>query len=417
MDKNNDYFDIYLKNYTKILGACMLLFGIYYLLVIKHYFLAINALIFVPVCFLVPKIYQKIQSRLICANLTLFMSFYIVTTIIICTGGINSWVLTWYIIGPILSGLLGGTKSIYFWGGFVLCAIVGLHIFDPYIQGLPYQITDPEILASFKIRSLIVPMLFSILLTSLYLKLMNRWGDEVENKNKSIRNLLRLVSHDIANPLTVISGMSHIQFKKQEDPESKEYRVWKKMSMASTTIRKILDQVRQMQAIESGKMDVPLSPVSLKKVFDKGIFIFQDKLEKKNIKLTFESPEDDISVMAEETSFSNQVVNNILSNAIKFSHDNDTITIKVEPRADLIYLIIRDQGIGIPPEILVKLFDENAKTSRKGVAGEEGTGFGMPLVKFFMDKYGGEIKVQSVVKSDAEVNHGTEFTLILQRAS
>ena len=246
---------------------------------------------------------------------------------------------------------------------------------------------------------------------------MKGWADAAEIKTKSLRNLLRLVSHDIANPLTVINGMTNLQLRKQKDPDSKEYRIWKKLSIATKTIFKILEQVRMMQALESGKKEIPLSSVKLQKIIDKGLFMFQDKLNHKNIKLVCELPDDQLSVLAEETSFSNQVINNILSNAIKFSFENETIHIRVEPREDYVYLIIRDHGIGIPKDILKNLFDENAVTSRAGVKGEEGTGFGMPLVKFFMDKYGGEIQVQSKVKTEGENDHGTQFTLKLKKAS
>lgn len=417
MDSAENYFKTYLNYYTRCFSGLMVFFAIYYYFVVEHMVLAGAGFIFAPITFAIPYIYRKTGAKGFITNFTIFNTFIFITVIILCTGGINSWILTWYIVGPIVSGLLAGNRALYIWGLFVLLSIFLMKHYDPFIQQLPFQITDPEILARFKIRALIVPLLLSIVATSLYINLMGKWGEEVVNKNKSIRNLLRLVSHDIANPLTVIMGTTSMQLRRHTDPESKEFKAWNRLSIASGTIRKILNQVRQMQAIESGKMEIPLTAVELKKVFDKGSFIFQDKLEKRNINLVFELPDESLSVVAEETSFSNQVLNNILSNAIKFSHDNDTVTVKVKPKEDLIYLMIRDQGIGIPDEILNKLFDENAKTSRKGVSGEEGTGFGMPLVKFFMDKYGGDITVKSKVKEEGVEDHGTEFTLILKKAN
>ena len=83
---------------------------------------------------------------------------------------------------------------------------------------------------------------------------------------------------------------------------------------------------------------------------------------------------------------------------------------------DQIILTMTDDGIGIPESILTKLFDDEAKTSRPGTEGEPGTGFGMPIVKSYMDLYEGRIEVLSKVKDETTEDSGTTFNLYFKIA-
>ncbi|NRA46218.1 MAG: ATP-binding protein [Oligoflexales bacterium] len=121
-------------------------------------------------------------------------------------------------------------------------------------------------------------------------------------------------------------------------------------------------------------------------------------------------------VSAEPVSLLNDVINNLLTNAIKFSYDNGTITVKCYLSQDWKVVEIIDKGMGIPKNLIGKLFDYYKSTSRLGTQGEKGTGFGLPLVKSFMDAYHGCIDVKSTEKGKGE-GHGTTFTLKFKNAA
>jgi signal transduction histidine kinase len=76
---------------------------------------------------------------------------------------------------------------------------------------------------------------------------------------------------------------------------------------------------------------------------------------------------------------------------------------------------LRDEGIGIPGELLENIFNPGASTSRPGTAGEEGSGFGMPLVKQYMGYYGGSIMISSKSEEKFPDEHGTEIQLTLKK--
>ncbi|OFZ38060.1 MAG: hypothetical protein A2504_13630 [Bdellovibrionales bacterium RIFOXYD12_FULL_39_22] len=242
--------------------------------------------------------------------------------------------------------------------------------------------------------------------------------EEVKDKNAQVQSLLRVLTHDIANPLTIIQGnisIAHSNFKNKKELSEKYF---EKIERATQNIADILQHVRQMQAIESGKLTVKLGPVDIGEAIGDGLFTFKEKLDAKKVSLVVENQlPADRKIMAEKISFSNQVLNNLISNAIKFSAENNIITICAkEVEHNFVQINICDQGIGIPTTLLSNIFMPNKKTSRKGTAGEEGTGFGMPLVKTYIERYGGSIEIKSKTIDEFPDSHGTEVILKLKRA-
>ena len=77
----------------------------------------------------------------------------------------------------------------------------------------------------------------------------------------------------------------------------------------------------------------------------------------------------------------------------------------------MLIIEIKDEGIGMPQEIIKNLFSENAQTNRIGTKNETGTGFGMPLAKYFINEYGAEIEIISQEKVNKTDDHGSTFLI------
>ena len=139
---------------------------------------------------------------------------------------------------------------------------------------------------------------------------------------------------------------------------------------------------------------------------------FEDKLKAKNLELNYNSSEiAGIFVLAEPVSLNHSVINNLISNAIKFSHTNSCIDVMASMNGDEVRVTVRDFGVGMPSTLLAKVFMPNEATSRVGTSGEAGTGFGMPLVKSYMERYGGGVEISSESIEESPKNHGTSVTL------
>ena len=137
----------------------------------------------------------------------------------------------------------------------------------------------------------------------------------------------------------------------------------------------IIDLVREMRSVEDKNLS--LQKIWLSSAVNESIKLNLEKWDSKNITMDVNIP-DEYYIMAEPRSFINSVVNNIVTDAIKFSHKDSTVFISAGKSDKGIFVSFKDTGIGIPGKLLDKLFDVSKKTNRPGTSGEKGTGFGMP---------------------------------------
>jgi signal transduction histidine kinase len=176
-------------------------------------------------------------------------------------------------------------------------------------------------------------------------------------------------------------------------------------------VEEIIKTVREMQANNDGKNKVRREDVDLEAVIKNVIVLFEEKIISKNVKVVLEVNSERTFVLADKNVVANQIVSNILSNAIKFSKSGDEILFKIESHKGMTVLTVKDRGIGIPKEILEKLFAFDEETSRTGTSGEKGTGFGMPLMKSYLDMMNCSLEVISKTQEEFPSEHGTEFRI------
>jgi len=217
------------------------------------------------------------------------------------------------------------------------------------------------------------------------------------------RELLHILCHDLANPLNAIISMLQLI-----NTDSLPTKMHEMLYLAAENGLEIIDLVRKMRKLE--EYQVPLETVNLAIAVETSVSMLQRRFSDKGLYLQVRVPPD-LAVKAEYTSLVNSILNNLLTNAIKFSFPSSEIRIQAEQIGTEIQLSIQDHGIGMPPSLLQDLFEVSKATSRKGTAGEPGTGFGMPLVKKFMETYGGRIAVHSKDKKRNPDDHGTTIRL------
>ncbi len=227
---------------------------------------------------------------------------------------------------------------------------------------------------------------------------------KVSNERKE---LLHVLCHDLTNAFSpIVAALNLI-----EDYEVFE-RLKQDMRTAADNGLKIIDLVRKIRALEDGKRILTLKSVNLKKVLDESVVMLGQKFTEKRIEFLSDIDEG-LTVHAERTSLINSVINNIFTNAVKFSFPDSKITLRAKQVGDKVTISIWDIGIGMSQGLQRDIFDMKKATSRIGTSGEVGTGFGMPLVKKFVNAYGGTIEVFSKEERDDPHDHGTEIKLTL----
>lgn len=229
------------------------------------------------------------------------------------------------------------------------------------------------------------------------------------------RNLVKVICHDLANPLSVIINYAQILRRMQLSPGETEVAL-QKIHASALHQQEIITHVREFEALNSSKKEVVLQPVPLLTALQLVSDFLHKNLDDRQMKFVLPEVAPDLHVMAEQKSLVYNVFANLLSNAIKFSADRSDIRCRIEEVGEWIEISFEDSGIGMDEELLARIFDFSQATSRKGLRGERGTGFGLPLVKTYVEKYGGVLTVTSRTRDDFPESHGSCFILKLKRA-
>lgn len=224
------------------------------------------------------------------------------------------------------------------------------------------------------------------------------------NANEFNKELLRVLFHDLKNPLFTLQLITELIELKPESYQTYKLEMIKYINNCIA----IIDNVKDLQLTMDKKLSIQLKKVNLKKIINETIELFSKKICDKKLQIK-KDLEETTEVIAEPISFKFSALANILSNAIKFSNAGSSIEIYAEESYDKVFLYLKDYGIGIPKNILDGIFDPLQTKSRRGTSGELGTGYGMSLVKKFTEAYGGEIEVFS------EPNEGTLTKLTLMK--
>ena len=233
---------------------------------------------------------------------------------------------------------------------------------------------------------------------------------EITRKNTELKEMLRIVCHDLSNHFFVLS-MSLEAIGK--DPEADFAMHLPQMNAALRNGIALTEMVRKMRYAEDKQ--IPLGAVPLEATLAESLLLMQARLSAKKLRITLEVPS--VNVLAEPCALVNSVFNNLLSNAIKFSHSGSHITIRATVENDWVCVFFRDHGVGMPGDVLTHLFDLGKGHSRTGTAGERGTGFGMPLMRRLVTQVGGRVEVTSREETSSPEDHGTEFKIWLRSAA
>lgn len=334
------------------------------------------------------------------------------------TGGFDSNVLIWLGIQPMTAGLLGGRKNAFIWATITTIVLTGFLIIKLKGFQIPNLITENGKVIS---QALITFGWIFLSTIKIWIHLLGAQinSDILEKKNQSIQNLVIILSHDLANHLAIILGRQH-HFEKKiasnisgatlELPVIDQEKM-KKIFKASHAINQIVSSVRDLFSAELGKQTIDLQKMDLAIIFKDVVDCFNDRLEAKKIKLKCSVANGPIILKSNKALLTNQVLGNLVSNAIKFSPENAEIILEAHLVENLIQITLTDSGIGIPDKIRNNLFELRASTSRPGTSGESGTGFGLPIVKVNVERLGGEIRVESKSVEEYGTASGTKFIL------
>lgn len=232
---------------------------------------------------------------------------------------------------------------------------------------------------------------------------------ELINLNKEKDNILSMVSHDLKNPLTGIilaADIVKIQSETYKDDKLKE--ISNKISKTSYKMIDIIKNLLELNAVESGKIQTQFSYVDLTLILNNVVSDAQLNADKKNQIINLSNNFEQYPVYIDKKLIV-QILDNLISNAIKFTHKNKNIYIELIDEENYYTIKIKDEGVGIPESDLPNMFQKFSKLSSKPTDGEDSTGLGLSIVKQLVEIMNGKIKVES------ELEIGTTFYIKFNR--
>ncbi len=363
-----------------------------------------------------PLLFRITNNRNLSTNIFLGAGITHQATFGFFAGGFLSNIIIWFGILPLLAGVICGRRGVVSWLIVTTIVSLGFLILQAINYSFPHLISHTGLLVS-QALVLFGWIYVGAVVVWVFLLLVENHENEIERKSRGIHNLICVITHDISNPLTVAIGRANSL--RHECKTEESMKSLKKLSTAINNIMSIVDNVRNLYATELGKKTILIEDIELNSLIKQLEENYSEKIKAKNLNLVHEHTNDQYWIKGNEDLLLYQILGNLLSNAIKFSHENGNIVfhLDADPKLNLTTISIKDSGIGIPPEILPHLFDINKKTSRVGTSGESGTGFGLPIVKAYVEMLGGKISLTSVSKEENEIQCGTTFILDFISAS
>ena len=233
----------------------------------------------------------------------------------------------------------------------------------------------------------------------------------LEALNEQKNRLLGMAAHDLRNPLGVI--LAYSDFLETEasavlDADQRDF--VSTIKSTSEFMLNLINDLLDVSTIESGRLHLDPAPTDLNELVRHNVSRNRVLAQQKRIELDFEDAEK-LPPLTLDCGKIEQVLNNLIGNAVKYSHPDTRVTVRIARDETLVTVSVADQGQGIPEEDLPKLFKAFGRTSVQATAGEQSTGLGLAIVRKIVEGHGGAMSVQSCVGKGSTFS----FTLPMNR--
>ena len=228
---------------------------------------------------------------------------------------------------------------------------------------------------------------------------------EEEQMDQIKNELVSTVSHELRTPLSSLSGYIELMLNRDLTPDKRE-RFLKTMSKEAKRLTDLLNDFLDIQRMEDGHQEYKQDRFSLNKLVREVVERFR---ETNNHAIHFDDTEEELILIADQDRIE-QVLVNLISNAIKYSPHHDEIEVQIRQSHQQAHVSIRDFGIGIPEHAFEKLFQKFYRVDNSDTRQIGGTGLGLSICKEIIESHGGSIEVESTV------GKGSTFTFTLELA-
>ncbi len=229
----------------------------------------------------------------------------------------------------------------------------------------------------------------------------------LEVVNEELKTLTSIVAHDLKSPLNKVLGIVQlIPMVGSLDDEQKK--LVGMVTQVAKDGRMFIENLLDIKAIEEQKRRLKIEPLEINEWIRRSMIGYEQTGSQKNIDVYFETNAAEAIIDIDKSAFG-QVMDNLVSNAIKFSPEEKNVHISVEVGYALVSIAIRDEGPGISAEDQQRMFKKFQRLSAKPTGGEHSSGLGLSIVKMLVEQMKGEIQLQS------QLDQGSTFTVYFHK--
>ena len=218
--------------------------------------------------------------------------------------------------------------------------------------------------------------------------------DELEKANITKNRFFSIIAHDLKNPFHSILGFTDLLIKNYDEfDDCRKQEFLRLINESSQFANNLLDNLLYWARTQTDRIKYSPIRFDLHSLVNEIQQMMRVNAEKKQLALLNLVPE--ATYVYADRNMIHTVLRNLVSNAIKFTPSEGTISVGADPEDDFLCVSVKDNGVGIPPEKQDKLFIFGAFHSTPGTAGEPGTGLGLIICNEFIRKHGVELRLTS----------------------
>ena len=222
---------------------------------------------------------------------------------------------------------------------------------------------------------------------------LQRRADELIAADRRKNEFLAMLAHELRHPLAPIGNALDI-LRHFAGAEPGVIQATEIIDRQSRSIERLVEDLMDMLRISRGKVILKKQPSNLAEIIQRGLEVSRPLLNARKHQLTVKVPAEPILVDADPARLT-QVIVNLLTNAAKYTNEGGHIALSVEQREGQAILRVKDDGIGITPEMLPRVFDLYAQSERTLGHAQGGLGIGLKLVRTFVEMHGGRVEAFS----------------------
>jgi two-component system phosphate regulon sensor histidine kinase PhoR len=225
------------------------------------------------------------------------------------------------------------------------------------------------------------------------------------------RDFVANVSHELRTPVTIIKGYAEtlLDGALQSDP-ARAVRFVEIIASHSERLTNLINDILTLSSLESKEAILELNPIDASGTIAKACILLQERAVQKNITILNESIGGALPRVMADQGRLEQVVVNLLENAIKYTSDGGSVRLFTEDEDEYIRVSLADSGIGIPFKDLPRIFERFYRVDEARTREQGGTGLGLAIVKHIVQLHGGNVSVTSVP------GQGSVFSFTLKKA-